>query len=128
MTVYFAHGDAAPRVREAARLRLACLIAPALQVFHEILKAKGHPHRFAAAKEILERNHLHAFGVEPPARGAFPPSVTVHTQVNLAEPRVAEMVAEMSDAEYDRLVTESRELLPTDEPKRIGGVSPGRRH
>ena len=91
MTVCYTRGGAAPQVREAARLRLACLVAPALQVVHEILKHKGHPHRFAAAKEVLERNHLYAYGVEPPQRGAFPPSVTVQTQVNLAEPRVAEM-------------------------------------
>ena len=49
-------------------------------------------------------------------------SVTVLTQVNLPEARVTEM----SDADleaYDRLLTELRELLPKDEPKRIGGVS-----
>jgi hypothetical protein len=46
----------------------------------------------------------------------------VQTQVNLAEPRVAEM----SDADleaYDRLLTELRELLPKEEPKRIGSMS-----
>jgi hypothetical protein len=48
--------------------------------------------------------------------------VTVQTQVNLPEARVTEM----SDADleaYDRLLTELRELLPKDEPKRIGSVS-----
>jgi hypothetical protein len=79
MTVCYTHGGAAPQVREAARLRLACLVAPALQVFHEILKDKGHPHRLAAAKEVLERNRLYASGVEPPQRGAFQPAVTVQT-------------------------------------------------
>jgi hypothetical protein len=34
-------------------------------VLHEILTDKGHPQRLAAAKEILERNHLYAAGVEP---------------------------------------------------------------
>jgi hypothetical protein len=41
-------------------------------------------------KEVLERNDLHAFGVEPAARGACPPSVTVQTQVNLPQARVSE--------------------------------------
>jgi hypothetical protein len=71
---------------------------------------------------VLERNDLYAFGVEPPARGACPPSVTVQAQVNLPEARVAEM----SDADleaYDRLLRELKELPPKDEPKRIGGVS-----
>jgi hypothetical protein len=76
MTVCYTHGGAAPQVREAARLRLACLVAPALQVGHEILQDKGHPQRLAAAKEVLERNRLYASGVEPPQRGAFQPSVT----------------------------------------------------
>ena len=48
--------------------------------------------------------------------------MTVLTQVNLAEPRVAEMSDEDLEA-YDRLLTELRELLPKDEPKRIGSVS-----
>jgi hypothetical protein len=58
-------------------------------VFHEIVKDEGHPHRCAAAKEVLERNHLHVFGVEPSVRAGFQPNVTVQTQVNLVEPRVA---------------------------------------
>jgi hypothetical protein len=48
-------------------------------------------------------------------------SLTVQTQVNLPEARVTEM----SDADleaYDRLLTELKELLPKDEPKRIGGM------
>ena len=72
---------------------------------------------------MLERNHL--TGYAAPAkdpRGGFGASVTVQTQVNtLPEARVAEM----SDADleaYDRLLTELRELLPKDEPKRIGSV------
>jgi hypothetical protein len=104
---------------DGALERLSSLSA---QVFHAILKDKGHPQRFAAAKEVLERNRLYASGVEPPQRGAFQPSVTVQTQVNLPEARVAEM----SDADleaYDRLLTELRELLPKDELKRIGSVS-----
>ena len=84
-------------MREAGRLRLACLVAPALQMFHEILTDKGRPQRLAAAKEILEHNHLYASGVEPPQRGALQPSVTVQTQVNVPEARVAEM----TDQELD---------------------------
>jgi hypothetical protein len=40
----------------------------------------------------------------------FPPSVTVRTQVNLAEARVTAMSDADLDA-YDRLLTELRELL-----------------
>jgi hypothetical protein len=71
---------------------------------------------------VLERNELYAFGVEPPARGACPPAVTVQTQVNLPEAQVAAMSDADLDA-YDRLLTDLRELLPKDKPKRIGGVS-----
>jgi hypothetical protein len=49
-------------------------------------------------------------------------SLTVQTQGNLPEARVTEM----SDADleaYDRLLTELRELLPKDEPRRIGSGS-----
>jgi hypothetical protein len=52
----------------------------------------------------------------------FPASVTMQTQVKLPAARVTEM----SDADleaYDRLLTELRELLPRDEPNRIGSVS-----
>jgi hypothetical protein len=81
------------------------------------LYLKGHPHRFAAAKEVLERNHLHAFGVEPPDRGAFPPSVTVQTQVNLAEPRVSGM----SDDELATYLTLLDELRALVRPKSRSG-------
>jgi hypothetical protein len=58
---------------------------------------------------------LYAFGVEPPVRAGFQPNVTVQPQVNLAEPRFAEM----SDADleaYDRLLTELNDyrLKPID--------------
>jgi hypothetical protein len=78
----------------------------------------------AVAKDVLERNNLAGYGA--PAkdpRGGFGASVTVQTEVNtLPEARFAAM----SDADleaYDRLLRELRELLPKDEPKRIGGVS-----
>jgi hypothetical protein len=110
-------------VREAARLRLACLVTPALQGLHDIIRDKKHPQRLAAIKEVLERNDLHAFGVEPKA--AFSPAheVNVNTQVNVL-PEV--YLASMSDQDletYRKLLEELRELLPQDEPKRIGSVS-----
>jgi hypothetical protein len=74
-----------------------------------------------AIKEVLERSQLYAFDVEPQARGGFNPAITVQTQVNMPEA----LFAAMSDADleaYDKLLTELRELLPKDEPKRIGGV------
>jgi hypothetical protein len=109
-------------VREAARLRLALLADPAVRRLEKIIKHGSDAHALAAIKVVLDRNELYAFGVEPPARGACPPAVTVQTQVNLPEARVAEM----SDADleaYDRLLTELKELLPKNEPKRIGSVS-----
>jgi hypothetical protein len=91
-------------------------------VLHEILTDKGHPQRLAAAKEVLERNHLYAAGVEPPQRGAFQPSVTVQTQVNVPAPRVASMTDDEL-VTYGKLLDELRALVPADEPKRIGSVS-----
>jgi hypothetical protein len=122
MRVCRTHGGAAPQVREAARLRLALLADPAVRRLEKIIKHGEDAQALAAIKVVLDRNELYAFGVEPPARGAFQPSVTVQTQVNLPEVRVAEM----SDADleaYDRLLTELKELLPKDESKRIGNVN-----
>jgi hypothetical protein len=45
-------------VREAARLRLALLVGPALKGYSDTLKAKNHPDRFKAVKDILDRNRL----------------------------------------------------------------------
>jgi hypothetical protein len=72
-------------VREAARLRLACLVSPALQALHDIIKDKTHPQRLRAIKEVLERSELYALGVEPHARSGFQPAITVQTQVNIPE-------------------------------------------
>jgi hypothetical protein len=65
---------------------------------------------------------LYAFGVEPQIRGAFQPAITVQTQVNMPEASVASMSDEELDT-YQKLLLELRELLPADEPKRIGSVS-----
>jgi hypothetical protein len=48
--------------------------------------------------------------------------VTVQTQVNLPEPRVADMTDDQLAA-YGKLLDELRALVPDDEPKRIGRVS-----
>src|SRR6202043_33150 len=88
----------------------------------KIIKYGEDAQALAAIKVVLDRNELYASGVEPAARGACPPAVTVQTQVNLAEPRFGEM----SDADleaYARRLRELKELLPKDEPKRIGGMS-----
>jgi hypothetical protein len=65
---------------------------------------------------------LYAFGVEPQTRGRFQPAITLQTQVNMPEARVASMSDEELDT-YQRLLLELRELLPPDEPKRIGSVN-----
>jgi hypothetical protein len=118
MTVCYTHGGAAPQVREAARLRLAFLADPAVRRLAKIIKHGEDAQALAAIKVVLDRNELFASGVEPPQRGAFQPADTVQTQINMPEAKVAEM----SDADlkaYDRLLTELKELLPKDEPKRL---------
>jgi hypothetical protein len=121
-TVCTAHGGRAPQVREAARLRLALLLDPALKGLSEIIKDKDHPQRLGAIKEVLARNELYGFGVEP--KGAFSPvqAITVQTQVNMPEVHLASM-SDDELAEYKTLLLELRELVPKDEPKRIGSVS-----
>jgi hypothetical protein len=103
-----------------ARLRLACLVSPALQALHDILRDKTHPQRLGAAKEVLERSQLYSFGVEPAANG-FNPAITVQTQVNLPEVHLASM-SDQELAKYKALLLELREFV-RDEPKRIGNVS-----
>ena len=75
-----------------------------------------------AIKEVLARNDLYGFGVEP--KGALSPAqaISIQTQVNLPEGRVASMSDEELDT-YQKLLLELRELLPAEEPKRIGSVS-----
>jgi hypothetical protein len=106
----------------APRLRLALLADPAVRRLAKIIKYGEDAQALAAIKVVLDRNELYAFGVEPPVRARLQPSVTAQTQVNLAEARVTEMSDADLDA-YDKLLTELKELLGKDEPKRIGGVS-----
>jgi hypothetical protein len=122
MRVCYTHGGAAPQAREAARLRLACLVAPALDGLHDIIQDKHHPQRLSAIKEVLERSQLYAHGVDAPAGRGFNPGITVQTQVNMPEARVTSMSDEELDT-YQKLLLELRELLPAEEPKRIGSVS-----
>lgn len=119
--VCMTHGGNAPQVREAARLRLACLVAPALQVVRDIMADKHHPQRLAAAREVLERSQLYAHGVTPPTAG-FHPSVTVQTQVNMPEAPLASMSDEEL-ARYKDLLLELRALAPKEELKRITNVA-----
>jgi hypothetical protein len=102
---------------------LALLADPAVRRLAKIIKQGEDAQALAAIKVVLERNELYAYGVEPKA--SFNPAqhVNVNTQVNV----VPELrVEDMSDQDLDRylkLLDELRELLPKDEPKRIGGVS-----
>ena len=94
-----------------------------LRGLSEIINDKDHPQRLSAIKEVLARNDLYAVGVEPKASLNPTPHVNVNTQINVV-PEVR--VENMSDQEletYDKLLAELRELLPEDEPKRIGSVS-----
>lgn len=56
------HGGGAPQVRQAARLRLAALVDPAINVLASLLKPSKRkiPEnvRLAAAKDALDRNGL----------------------------------------------------------------------
>ena len=59
--------------------------------------------------------------MERQAPAGFGSNLTVQTQVNLPEMRVASM----SDQEletYDKLLTELRELLPAEAPKTLPGT------
>jgi hypothetical protein len=86
------------------------------------IATKTHPQRLGAIKEVLERNELYAFGVEPQTRVGFQPPITVQTQVNLPEVHLASM-SDQDLETYRKLLEELRELLPAEEPRRIGSVS-----
>jgi hypothetical protein len=123
MRVCRTHGGAAPQVREAARLRLALLADPAVRRLEKIIKHGEDAQALAAIKVVLERNELYAYGVEPKA--VFNPAhhVNVNTHVNVVPELRVENMSDQELETYDRLLTQLRELLPKDEPKRIGGVS-----
>ncbi len=55
------HGGAAPQVQQAARLRLAALVDPALDQLATLLKDGEHPSvALSAVKDVLDRNGLKA--------------------------------------------------------------------
>jgi hypothetical protein len=58
MRVCRTHGQAAPQVREAARLRLALLADPAVRRLAKIIKHGEDAQALAAIKVVLERNEL----------------------------------------------------------------------
>jgi hypothetical protein len=101
---------------------VAFLVDPALRCLEAILKDPDHPQVLGAIKEVLARNELYGFGVEPKAAFSPTQAITPQTQVHMPEARVAGM-SDQDLATYDKLLAEVRELLPKDEPKRIGGVS-----
>ena len=83
------------QVREAARLRFACLVEPALRRLTTIIRDADDSQALA---------------------------ITVRTQVNMPEARVANMSDQELDT-YEKLLLELRELLPVDDPKkRLGTV------
>jgi len=108
----------APEVREADRLRLACLVSPALQALHDIIRDETHPQRLGAIKEVLERSELYALGVEPQARGGSQPAITVLTQVNMPEVHLASMTGDEL-ARYKSLLLELRASVSAEEPKML---------
>ena len=71
---------------------------------------------------MLARNDLYGFGVEPKVTLSPAQAISVQTQVNLPEVHLATMSDQELDT-YQRLLLELRELLPEDQPKRIGSVS-----
>ena len=55
------HGGAAPQVQQAARLRLAALVDPALNQLAKLLQDGEHPSvALSAVKDVLDRNGLKA--------------------------------------------------------------------
>ena len=68
----------------------------------------------------MDRNELYGYGVEHEAPAQV---IAVQTRVNLPEVHLASM-SDQDLETYRKLLEELRELLPPDEPKRIGSVSP----
>src|SRR5438876_7944095 len=119
MRVCRTHGGAAPQVRDAARLRMVFLLDPGLKRLASILKHGDDSHALAAIKVVLDRNELYGYGVEHEAPAQV---IAVQTRVNLPERHLASM-SDQDLETYRKLLEELRELLPQDEPKRIGSVS-----
>jgi hypothetical protein len=61
LNVCRSHGGGTKLAREAARVRLAALVDPALRVLAEAMKARvPTQHRLTAARDVLDRNGLKA--------------------------------------------------------------------
>jgi len=97
-------------------------VTPALKRLVTIIEKGEDAQAPGAIKEVLARNDLYGSGVEPKGARSPAQAISVQTQVNLPEVHLASM----SDQEletYQSLLLELRELLPAEEPKRIGSVS-----
>jgi len=80
-----------------------------------------HPQLLGAIREVLARNELYGFGVEHQAPFKTGQAITTQTQVNMPEVHLASL-SDQELAKYKALLLELRELVPKDEPKRIGDV------
>lgn len=54
-TVCIMHGGKAPQVERCAKERLKALVDPAINALDELVNDPAHPHRYIAAKDILDR-------------------------------------------------------------------------
>ena len=107
-----------PQVREAARLRMALAVTPALQRLVAIITHGEDGHALGAIKEVLSRNQLYGLGVEPKGPLLYAQAITVQTQVNLPEMPLASMTDDEL-ARYKALPLELRALVPKgDKPGR----------
>jgi hypothetical protein len=82
---------------------LAFLLDPAWRRLAPILKHGDDSHALAAINEVLARNELYGYGVEPKGHG-FGQNITVQTQVNMPEARVASL-SDQELATYDKLLS-----------------------
>jgi hypothetical protein len=63
----------------------ACLASPALRRLTLLITKGEDAQALGAIREVLTRNELYAYGVEPQAKGGFNPAITVQTQVNMPD-------------------------------------------
>ena len=101
---------------------MAFLADPAVRRLAKIITHGEDTQALAAIKVVLERNELYGYGAEPKAAFNPAPHVNVNTQVNVVPEVRVENMSDQELAKYLNLLEELRELVPKDEPKRIGSV------
>jgi hypothetical protein len=116
MSVCYTHGGAAPQVRQAAALRLATLVSPAVARLEQLMKQNENLSvALSAIKEVLERNGLDAFGKPEPPSKFVPTAPPPTTTFNVSQVKFSELSDEGLDL-VDRVI---KGLLDAHQPKVI---------